>query len=274
MITTFIFDVYRLVAVFIFVAGSSLHFPKMTDSDSDVEEVEYEPEEFRFFDHRITVTTIAYMPLTVLMNNRSKEVEISGQKLWCGSLVVMSYLLKHPEIVRDACTIELGAGTGVLSMLAKRVGSEISIATDHDIRSINHMTDDCQRNDVDVAIQTMDWFRPDLSGIQSLISREKRVVLLAGDVLYKAVLLDPFFETVAQLFHEYQTNGENPVTLYLCHVPRAGITHDMVVEKALSINLSIHAYEQAEWLDDAPFVKEYSPEEDIVKARLYRITKL
>jgi hypothetical protein len=246
----------------------------MTDSDSDVEEVEYEPEEFRFFEHTITVTTIAYMPLTVLMNNRSKEVEISGQKLWCGSLVVMSYLLKHPELVSGTSTIELGAGTGVLSMLAKKAGAEFAIATDHDIRSINHMREDCARNDVDIAILTMDWYRPDFSEIQTLISQDKKVVLLAGDVLYKAVLLDPFFDTVSQLFEQYQTNGQHPVSLYLCHVPRAGITHEMVVEKAISMGLLIHAYDQSEWLNDTPFIREYSPEEDIVKARLYCITKL
>lgn len=244
----------------------------MADSDSDVEEVEYEPEEFTFFDHKITVTTIAYMPLTVLMNNRSKEVEISGQKLWCGSLVVMSYLLKHPEIVEGASTIELGAGTGVLSMLAKKAGAKVSIATDHDIRSINHMTDDVARNAVDVAILTMDWFRPDFTEIQHLVPTTEKLVLLAGDVLYKAMLLDPFFDTVGRLFRDYQT-ATHPVTLYLCHVPRAGITHDMVVEKAVSMGLDIHAYEQGEWLDDTPFIREYSPEEDIVKARLYRITK-
>ena len=47
----------------------------------------------------------------------------------------------------------------------------------------------------------------------------------------------------------------------------------MVIEKAVSMGLDIHAYEQVEWLDDTPFIREYSPEEDIVKARFYRITK-
>jgi predicted nicotinamide N-methyase len=243
----------------------------MSDSDSDVEEVEYEPEEFTFFDHKITVTTIAYMPLTVLMNNRSKEVEISGQKLWCGSLVVLSYMLQHPEIVSGKSVIELGAGTGVLSMLAKKVGAIAAVATDHDIRSINHMIEDCQRNAVDVKVVTMDWFRPELSAVGESIHPEEPVVLLAGDVLYKAILLDPFFDTVVAIFDRYQAH---PVTLYLCHVPRAGITHDMVVEKAISSGFQVHVYEQAEWLENVPFVSEYSPEEDIVKARLYRISKV
>lgn len=246
----------------------------MTDSDSDVEEVEYEPEEFTFFDHKITVTTIAYMPLTVLMANRSKEVEISGQKLWCGSLVVLSYLLQHPDIVSEKSVIELGAGTGVLSMLARKVGANVAIATDHDIRSINHMIDDCQRNEVDVKVTSIDWFKPDFSEIENTISQDSPVVLLAGDVLYKAVLLDPFFDTVSAIFDRYQTHGSHPVHLYLCHVPRAGITHEMVVEKALSSGLQVHVHEQSDWLDNAPFVREYSPEEDIVKARLYHISKI
>ena len=44
------------------------------------------------------------------MLNQSKGVEISGQKLWCGSLAVAQYIHGHHELVRDRTVLELGAG--------------------------------------------------------------------------------------------------------------------------------------------------------------------
>ena len=58
-------------------------------SDSE-EEVEYEVEEVALCtDITLLVTTVAYMPITTLMRNQGKGVEISGQKVWCGSLGVV-----------------------------------------------------------------------------------------------------------------------------------------------------------------------------------------
>lgn len=254
----------------------------MSDVDSDVEEVEYEPEDFQFEDIRITITTIAFMPLTVLMANRTKEVEISGQKLWCGSLVVISYLLKHPELVNatPTVTIELGAGTGVVSMIAKKRGALRSIATDHDARSIQHMVDDCIRNETAVDIQKLDWFAPNFSEVDGVLADQafadntsSAVLLLAGDVLYKAALIEPFFATVVSLFERSRSNNNGrKVSMLLCHVPRAGVAHETIVAHAESVGLSIVAKDQSEWLQESPYVTEYSPMEDIERARLYELT--
>ena len=64
------------------------------------------------------ITTVAYMPIEQLMANRSVEKEISGQKLWCGSLVVISYMLQNfGKIINpNSIVIELGAGTGALGI--------------------------------------------------------------------------------------------------------------------------------------------------------------
>ena len=81
------------------------------DSDSDSEGcVEYELEDFVIGPHKFQVTTVALMPIHVLMKNQSAGVEISGQKLWCGSLGVAEYILSNPDYVLDKSIIELGAG--------------------------------------------------------------------------------------------------------------------------------------------------------------------
>lgn len=59
-------------------------------SVSDEDEVEYEVEEVALSpDITLLVTTVAYMPITTLLRNQGRGVEISGQKVWCGSLGVV-----------------------------------------------------------------------------------------------------------------------------------------------------------------------------------------
>lgn len=43
-------------------------------------------------------------------------VQISGRKIWCGSLVVAEYLTRNPAFVAAHHVVELGAGTGLLGM--------------------------------------------------------------------------------------------------------------------------------------------------------------
>lgn len=91
-------------------------------SDSD-DEPEFEAEAFTIGGFQFEVTTVSHLPIERLMQNATKGVEISGQKLWCGSLGASEYLLDHREWVKDCVVLELGAGTGVLSMLCERLGA-------------------------------------------------------------------------------------------------------------------------------------------------------
>lgn len=262
----------------------------MTESDSDQEEVEYEPETFTFADVTITLTTIAYLPITVLMTNRTKDVEISGQKLWCGSLVLIRHLLQQNEdIFRGALTIELGAGTGVVSMISKRLGATRAIATDHDQRSLDHMQADSARNGIEIDVERLDWYSPDLSSLHKYTTPPSpsfhSLYLLAGDVLYKEALLEPFFMTVDRLFTWWEGTFSSAtakgVKLWLCHVPRAGVTHDLVESTAIRHNLTATVLEA--WMERSErevrcgggqdLVREYAPEEDTSRAELYLITR-
>lgn len=234
-------------------------------SDSE-EEVEYEPETFQLKDYTITITTVAYLPITMLMKNRTQEKEISGQKLWCGSLCVSNYLFKHNAYVANKTIIELGAGTGVVSILSSKLGASHVIATDHDKLSLDHMVDDFARNNVEIDVERLDWLAPDVSSIQMKLSSlaMTHVLLLAGDVLYKSILLDPFFTTV-RLLLENKENAE----LLLCHIPRAGVTQEQVQEAARSKNLTVAVLPRAEWEEGE--IYEYCPKEDLDRSQIYII---
>lgn len=266
-----------------------------TDRGSDFGEVEYEPEAFVVGPYTFEVTTVAFLPIETLMANASKDVEISGQKLWCGSLAVTEYLLDHTDFVRDHEVVELGAGTGVLGMLSKRLGASRILLTDNDRRSLSHMVIDCERNHVEAEVHSFDWFEPHIEGLS--VGSSGNIRVLAGDVLYKRCLLDPFMRTVSLLLamgscersasskkSEVSSPPPNESTciasskstdressqMLLCHVPRAGVRHEDVAEAASKAGLQLEELSPSEWRKGA--CVEYCPEEDTAKAKLYLVT--
>lgn len=250
-------------------------------SDSD-DEVEYETENFIIGEKTFSITTISFLPIQTLMKNREKEKEISGQTLWCGSLCIIHYLSANPNLLLNSVVIELGSGTGVLGMTCKVLGAKTVYLTDHDEISIQHMTSDSQQNEVEVNICRLDWFSPDRSieyindGLSSFSNNAARLLVLAGDVIYKSALIDPFFDTLIKLLRLPQS-FLNPSVAYLCHVPRAGVRHEDVVMAARERNLVI---EEIDILDERSTngssllessCLRYCPREDLDRAKLYKL---
>lgn len=242
--------------------------------DSDIEEVEYELEAFQIYDYHLEITTVAYLPITTLMVNREQEKEISGQKLWCGSLCIINYLFKHPEYLQQSLIIELGAGTGVLSIIAAKLGGEVIIATDHDQISLNHMMVDFPRNQVNIHVQALNWFEPHLESIREIIKNHpnlQRVLVLAGDVLYKSALLDPFFSTVRALLNLNPSSAASlPSELLLCHIPRADVPQERVQNKLEELSFTSEIISPGLW-NYGDLLSTYCPKEDIDRAQMSKI---
>lgn len=204
-------------------------FHILTDimASSSEEEVEYEPEDFLLCGESLTITTVAVMPLSVLARLGGSN-EVSGQKLWCGSVCLSEYLgLRSFSQVAGAEVVELGAGTGAAGMLCSRRGAAKIWLTDHDQKCIKHMSADCIHNSISNAFITpFDWYRPTMAAFTRLggFDVSLPLVLIAGDVLYQASLVEHFF-TSAKMLMEPRLDS----VLYLCHIPRAGVEHDIVV---------------------------------------------
>lgn len=101
----------------------------------------------------LTPVSLAAPPILTanLLICRHASEEISGQRLWEGSLLLCAYLAeccsgsnKSSEVKTTYCArkskldlagksvLELGAGTGVVSMLAHRLGASPVVMTDGD----------------------------------------------------------------------------------------------------------------------------------------------
>ncbi|CAN0118488.1 unnamed protein product [Ectocarpus sp. 12 AP-2014] len=307
-------------------------------------ELDYDVQEVRLGSHIFKVTTVANeaLPLEMLLSLQTRSEEISGQRLWEGSLLLCAYLVEACRIedsnssAGDCCrgmgkpkldlqgksVLELGAGTGIVGMLAAKLGAQTLVLTDGDDKCVAMAQKNIQDNDVpfDQALVTaLRWgeeesttkFCKDFSewdsrrvietgsgrknGVASAAgpakslaagSQDKALVpgdaavrthghsptassgnghlnedpastscggqdrnvgppppppdslpsspsplksfdfILAGDVLYKHSLLEPFLGTVRDML---AAGGR----MLLCHVPRAGVTYD-IVERAFA----------------------------------------
>ena len=236
----------------------------MSDSDDD-DEVEYESEIFKIGNYSLNITTISQMPIHILMKNAGKGIEISGQKLWCGSLGAIEYLIDNKDFYENKIVIELGAGTGVMGMLCKKMGAKRVLLTDYDEKSINHMNVDCKTNNIDAEIKVCDWFNPNINELQLDENNLHNIRIVAGDVLYKNIVLEPFWNTVKLLF-SLNTN----IQMLLCHVPRAGVEHDHIKNAAIANGLKIQEIDPLLWRKGSCL--EYSPNDDNERAKLYLIT--
>ncbi len=157
------------------------------------DDVEFESEDITVGNFTFSLTTIAFLPIELLMANQAKGVEISGQKVWCGSLSVAEYLLDNTQFVSNTSVVELGSGTGLIGMLCSRLGARRVALTDHDPRSIAHMTVDVETNGVlNTSVELLDWYRSE--GCERLSSGsvvaeggegDSGFRIVAGDVLYK-----------------------------------------------------------------------------------------
>lgn len=148
--------------------------------------------------------------------------------------------------------LELGAGTGLVSMVADRLGAKSVLATDGDMETVELLKKNVVENSSAVEVDQLYWGVPSkYKGFQ---------VLLAGDVLYKIEIIQPFLKTVRECLR-----GQ----LILCHIPRAKVTHAVVEQHLREFGFTFEMGEKPEACGSVP---EECPKDEFEAARIYIIT--
>lgn len=185
----------------------------------------------------------------------------------------------HADILRGACTLELGAGTGMCSIVAKKLGAETCIATDGDDRVVQILTKNVQLNKEAVHAHVLSWgdakshtqFCTEFPDLKSKLN-----LILAADVLYKAMLIPLLFNSVEQFFSESSDSKQSRLFL-LCHVPRAEVSHDMVEKalKAARFEYSVQSVQDIRKINPNEILEmEECPENEYLQAKIYCVTAI
>jgi predicted nicotinamide N-methyase len=266
----------------------------------DEYEPEYEPEDVTLrcstLNSTITIAVMTVLPPPVeyMSMLHDQHVEISSRKVWCGSLLLGEHLLALPPRPATRC-LELGAGTGIVGLtLAKANFAKLVVLSDGDDEAITLLAENATMNEIDVkecsADKTTlglvgylwgddaarnkalsDWCRARWPAEEwgEASGTAKFGLIVAGDVMYKEELPDLFFASAKELLED---DGE----LFLCHVPRANVTQEVVVAAAERLDFVVERVDKFDFRGErgeATTLPDGCPMDDAERACIYRITK-
>ncbi|XP_029432887.1 methyltransferase-like protein 22 isoform X2 [Rhinatrema bivittatum] len=153
-----------------------------------------------------------------LEHTMATPLEDVGKQIWRGAFLLADYLLWKRDLFRNCTALELGAGTGLASIIMATVAKTV-YCTDVG----EDLLDMCERN---VALNRhlrnpaepdtpYSWSEEEIADLYDLTS-----VILAADVFYDDDLTDAVFRTLYRIVH----NAKNPCTIFLSIERRLNFT--------------------------------------------------
>jgi predicted nicotinamide N-methyase len=175
------------------------------------------------------------------------NMSTSGRRVWPGSVLLALVMVSISSSVHfaGATVLELGAGSGLASIVASRLGSKYVVVSDGDQGSVDIATTNLTTNGIEctphshelVGVKTSrllwgqhDEFKRD----ETLMPGSGFSIILAADVMYKPSLPHILFKTMKDLL------AEDGVGL-LVHLVRAGVTQEFVQQTAKEFGFEISA---------------------------------
>ncbi|XP_036594380.1 methyltransferase-like protein 22 [Trichosurus vulpecula] len=163
-------------------------------------------------------------------------LEDVGKQVWRGAFLLADYILFQCDLFRSCTVLELGAGTGIASIITATVAKTV-YCTDvgEDLLTM------CQRNVAlnrnltateggTIKVKELDWLKDDLctdpqvpfSWSEEEISDlyAHTTIIMAADVFYDDDLTDALFKTLYRITH----NLKNACTIYLSIEKRLNFT--------------------------------------------------
>src|SRR5690242_15889274 len=121
------------------------------DSNGDWRQcVEWETSNLKLGEWNFALLQMAELPPTaslfMLAEMHENETEISGKRLWAGSHLLASFLIKHRDMIVGKTVLELGAGTGICSMVAEKLNGKEIVATDGDMEVVEILEKNIKEN--------------------------------------------------------------------------------------------------------------------------------
>lgn len=172
--------------------------------------------------------TLHGAPLRIL--EASNASAGTGFTIWDGAVVLSKFLELHPFLTLRRSLLELGAGTGMVSIAASTLGATSVICTD-----LQYACEHAQRNvelnaaglKGDLSVTPLDWNSPssctaDLSGVE---------LILGADVVWLPGLVRPLINALEYIHAAVMASGRphGPV-VYIAHQTRAHATDALLFD--------------------------------------------
>jgi predicted nicotinamide N-methyase len=181
----------------------------------------------------------------------------TGLTLWRASEFLCRYQMENHVLFRNARTLELGSGLGLNGILAWRIASSYPDSTvcitDGDSDALVHLRENMMRNKLDdddnndvvdatfgaVSCHQLIWGKQSSETFLDQVANGRKYdVILASDIIYSAVIVEPLWETVKTLLKGPSDNrgfGEDRGGVFVMAYARreVPVSIEMVLKAAL-----------------------------------------
>eukprot|EP00550_Attheya_septentrionalis_P002531 CAMPEP_0198286020 /NCGR_PEP_ID=MMETSP1449-20131203/5201_1 /TAXON_ID=420275 /ORGANISM="Attheya septentrionalis, Strain CCMP2084" /LENGTH=432 /DNA_ID=CAMNT_0043983639 /DNA_START=143 /DNA_END=1438 /DNA_ORIENTATION=+ len=190
---------------------------------------------------------------TVVVKEMANNLEEDGTGLnvWDGAILLAKYLEARPNKVKGQRVLELGAGCGLVGIVAATLGAREVMLTDlpyalplltenvmanqhHYVHPANSRIDD-EDNHCRVTCTTCDWFHPSAVTFATTVD-----VILVADCVWLEELVDPLLHTLDQLTQEASSSSTTSTRILITYQRRGKSTHERFLKGLHSIFHHIH----------------------------------
>ena len=171
-----------LSSIFSDVVNGTLHKDMHSKAEEEVS--------LRYYYTSNDYIMIQEMPNSLLMNGTT------GLRTWEASLALAEHLALNPGLVIAKKVLELGAGTGLVSLLCGRLGAESVLATDGSSLVVQALERTILQQARKAQIRTCSLN----FGEQSRELKQNRDLVVAADVTYDDCILPSLVDTIEAIF--------------------------------------------------------------------------
>jgi len=124
--------------------------------------------------------------------------DCTGLKLWPAAKALATYITTHPELIQDRNILELGAGAGLLGLIAMKLDAANVVITDSsqdslDLIQLNvNSNQESEGKEKRVSVAALDWNEEPLQLQQQFGSFQ---TILGADLLYIKSSILPLFKS-------------------------------------------------------------------------------
>jgi 2-polyprenyl-3-methyl-5-hydroxy-6-metoxy-1,4-benzoquinol methylase len=131
----------------------------------------------------------------IVLHGKTQCTNSTGLSVWLGAEIMAEYLARNPATVRGKSVLELGAGLGLCSLIAHRLGAARVISTDGDINVLKKLRTNVGNSGIEACPQLI-WGK-DLQQFEETFGKFQ--VIIATDCGYISRSIRPMWRTVSQL---------------------------------------------------------------------------